>query len=766
MAVIDSKRPILANGEHYISKISKKSGPHIKDYPRSYDAAREVVLASLTKLEESVESIPKDKFLPETLIFCLRLNENFIAKSYHPGSLINEARFNLLGSRRWYRDPEKKILSKVLFIKSSISGLDTFKSLFDRKVSFLSDAWCKDARKIEEVSLLKANEQLLGFSNWDEGFVEFVLHPLNQQCEEAVQKMFQLLKSANTDLSTFRVSPQYGGGIKFISGKVNKEQLHLIENYNPLRTAHPLPKINVPTLRNSKFIDAPKPFPDGTRSIIKVGMFDGGTDPKIPLLSGHVNETSLTKGLPVNEFLQHGVSVAGCILYGKLNDYSKNNATVPQPKVSVESFRVFPSSDPKDIDLYDVIDEIEATIPNRADIKVYNLSFGPKGIILDDDISRFTMALDSLSYHHKVLFVVAVGNDGNESSPWNRIQAPADIINGLGVGAATFKVDKDKVTVKKADYSSIGPGREGCKVKPDVTAFGGCENHPVHLIGATPNTLVSSFGTSFSSPMVAGLAGELMGRCERINALMARILLVHSADHPDGSPDVNLGHGCVKSDAEEIIQCTDKGYTVLFQSSWRIKSCAKLSIPFVINSKISRKVNFKWTVGTLSRPDPRNPDEYSNTCIEDTFYSNTQKFNFSKMINGKLKTKSLDLRHSSEEGKELLGKGWKKSDGPTSDSGKHWKLPEIKRRGLLKWDTIVHKTINKHASGVFEPFLVVHSQGRNENEGFGESVDYAVAVTVEIPKYEGNIYKDILQAFNKLRPLEVRAINEIQVPIN
>jgi hypothetical protein len=197
-----------------------------------------------------------------------------------------------------------------------------------------------------------------------------------------------------------------------------------------------------------------------------------------------------------------------------------------------------------------------------------------------------------------------------------------------------------------------------------------------------------------------------------------------------------------------------------------IRSSAKLPIPFIFNQDTPTTIKFKWTIGTLTRPDPYNPDEYSNTCIEETFYPNSEKYNFTNMINGKLKNKRLDLRHSMKEADTLLKDGWVKSSIPCTDTGNSCKIPEIERRGLLKWDTIVHKTINKQSGGVFEPFLVVHSQGRNDNEDLGELVDYAVAVTIEIPKFEGDAYKDVLKAYNKLQPLEVRAVNQILVPIS
>src|SRR5437870_10972742 len=157
------------------------------------------------------------------------------------------------------------------------------------------------------------------------------------------------------------------------------------------------------------------------------------------------------------------------MLYGPLND---RDAKTPlsAPAVSVVSIRALPTSNPADIDLYESIDVIEAAVPARKDIKVFNVSFGPRGPILDDMISRFTFALDLLAVGHKVAFCVAVGNDGDAGSGLNRIQAPADLVNGLGVGAYT----EGKNGKVHAPYSCQGPGRECAKLKPDVVAFGGC----------------------------------------------------------------------------------------------------------------------------------------------------------------------------------------------------------------------------------------------------------------------------------------------------
>jgi len=121
--------------------------------------------------------------------------------------------------------------------------------------------------------------------------------------------------------------------------------------------------------------------------------------------------------------------------------------------------------------MYDTIDTIKRVVSDRKDIKLFNLSFGPKEPILDDNISRFTYALDRLTYLEdeeeiNPSFCLAVGNDGGKGEFLDRVHAPSDMVNGLAVGAYTYNLLNDKV---RTEYSCVGPGREGAKTKPDIT---------------------------------------------------------------------------------------------------------------------------------------------------------------------------------------------------------------------------------------------------------------------------------------------------------
>lgn len=89
-----------------------------------------------------------------------------------------------------------------------------------------------------------------------------------------------------------------------------------------------------------------------------------------------------------------------------------------------------------------------------------------------------------------ILVVNSIGNEGNNS--WTYLNAPADADSILSVGSVTY----DGI---KSNFSSFGPTSDG-RIKPEVSALGSWTRV---VYG---NEITYANGTSFSTPMVAGLA--------------------------------------------------------------------------------------------------------------------------------------------------------------------------------------------------------------------------------------------------------------------
>lgn len=128
-----------------------------------------------------------------------------------------------------------------------------------------------------------------------------------------------------------------------------------------------------------------------------------------------------------------------------------------------------------------------------------------------------------------VLFVTSAGNDGPGSGT---VTSPATSSKVISVGA----INKNK---NIADFSSRGPGPGGI-LKPDVVAPG------VAITCAYPgNTWTSGgYGTSFSCPIVAGIAALLLQYDPELSPYEIKQVLHDSAeDRGDSGPDNTYGWG-------------------------------------------------------------------------------------------------------------------------------------------------------------------------------------------------------------------------------
>ena len=126
-----------------------------------------------------------------------------------------------------------------------------------------------------------------------------------------------------------------------------------------------------------------------------------------------------------------------------------------------------------------------------------------------------------------IILVNSAGNSG--MGPWKKIVFPADADHILTVGALNMEK-------KNAPFSGVGPTQDG-RVKPDVMALGS----PTALISGR-GTIVRDMGTSFSTPVVAGLVACLWQALPRMSALEMMELIRKTSDSYQ-KPDNIYGYG-------------------------------------------------------------------------------------------------------------------------------------------------------------------------------------------------------------------------------
>ena len=542
----------------------------------------------------------------------------------------------------------------------------------------------------------------------------------------------------------------------------------LAQKYNPLRSIKPMRDDWEEQIRVSSMIAPAPKLPDNImRSSIKVGVFDGGVQSGTKLLEPYVENYDMVRAEPTEASLDHGANVCGAVLYGTGLVGKMETDTVDNPVVSVESFRVFPAAktdNPEaDYQMYTTIDIIEKVVTERPDIRIYNISFGPRGAIIDDEINRFTYVCDRLTYavddgEINPLFCIAAGNDGTLESPFNRVQSPADMVNGLAVGAYTLSPLNDKY---RAPYSCVGPGREGAKIKPDILEFGGYTDRPF-ISTKSGNLIMGTAGTSLAAPVVAGKIGCLMAASDQIVPHLGRALLIHSAESQGLEGNVENGFGFCLDGVEDILNCSDNKVTILYEGEITSSATVKLPIFAPGISEIHGNADIKWTICTVVNPNINDPDAYTNNCIEDTFYPNDMRFPFRKGTS----EKKLNLLKDADivVARELIKEGYIKSELPVSKPAKKHFAEADLRNSDFKWDTIIRKDVRMRCSSLLNPFISLHAIGRDEYEH--EKIKYFVVITIDIPNFKGSLYDQILQTYDNLLPIQIQNVNRIMTQIN
>ena len=148
---------------------------------------------------------------------------------------------------------------------------------------------------------------------------------------------------------------------------------------------------------------------------------------------------------------------------------------------------------------------------------------------LDGKTTRCSRAA-TIAARKGMLVCIAAGNEGNKE--WRTISVPADADSILTVGA----VDTDSLP---GYFTSYGPSSDG-RIKPEVCAVG-VQATVVHPVG---DMIITGNGTSFATPLIAGLACSLWSALPDENAMQIRERIIRSAhryEHPDRQNRIGYG---------------------------------------------------------------------------------------------------------------------------------------------------------------------------------------------------------------------------------
>lgn len=232
---------------------------------------------------------------------------------------------------------------------------------------------------------------------------------------------------------------------------------------------------------------------------VRIAVFDGGF-PAVDTLEifRHLYENKriiatydfVNKDEFVYDYSSHGTSVLAC-LAGYMDGERFGLATgaeflLARTEVSAEIF----AEEEYWAEAMEWADKNGADIISSSLGYTYHRYF-PRQM---DGKTVFVTRMANIAARKGILVVNAAGNDGD--SDWQVISAPADADSVLTVGGISSS------TGLHSDFSSFGPTFDG-RMKPNVVAFS-------DVITSGKRDLKTSFGTSFSTPLVSGFAACVM----------------------------------------------------------------------------------------------------------------------------------------------------------------------------------------------------------------------------------------------------------------
>jgi subtilisin family serine protease len=223
---------------------------------------------------------------------------------------------------------------------------------------------------------------------------------------------------------------------------------------------------------------------------------------------------------------------------------------------------------------------------------------------LDGNSTFITKAAD-IAASKGILVVNSAGNLGNDA--WKYISAPGDGDSVLTVGA----VD---AFASIAYFSGLGPTYDG-RIKPNVCAMG-----VQSAVQSLDGNITVSNGTSFSTPIIAGMTACLWQRHPELNN-MEIIKKIEESAHQYSTPDNIMGYGIPDfAKAAELLNATnvsiinDKAIITVYPNPFIDKVSIELVSKINANSKIElyNSIGIKVRTSNIERNSNNSIIELSN----------------------------------------------------------------------------------------------------------------------------------------------------------
>lgn len=723
-----NKNFLFGFGERLTASIEPPKIKPTKSHPYTIEDA---ISRLSTPLEETVGSLLQ---LPELacpdgqVVTPVTIHPSYLSKSYFPEALLRAYDLRSVGSRPAKISPEKitqkkakeSYLTTTLFIAGKKTNFENWSSniIFMRDgevdLSTLDEIdikWLEDFRKIEDIHPFHTGERIKKSkeAHSNERLYEVAIH-----CSDAKEDSFILdsflhyAKKVQVDVDVDRRI--FAQGLCFLPVEATKKEIALLEKFAFLRVIRRMPIVGVRKTRRRarKQVEYELPKVAASDLSIRTAIFDGGLPENSHLLPWVNYKDLVGHGEPDEEDLSHGEAVTSAFLFGPI----ESGKPVQPPFSNVDHYKVYDQQLDVDENLFDVLDRVTSVLKQK-EYDFINLSLGPHLPIEDDEVHAWTATFDQLLSNGKTLASFAVGNDGDldRDSGNARIQVPSDCVNGLAVGASD---STSPGQWRRADYSSIGPGRAPGFIKPDLIAFGGCEKEPFFVVDSRISPKAQGeLGTSFSSPLALRVSSGLRSTLgNRLIPLGCKTLLIHHTDNGN-HPVADVGWGRISNDVETFLTSDDSTAKIIYQGTLEPSKYVRARIPMI--SGLAGMVTVKATFCFSCEINSQEPSNYTNSGLVITFRPDINNADVTQPFfsSAKLFPSESDLRNDAH-----------------------------------KWEPVLHNSVRKQGVNFNDPVFDIHYVARDgaSKATSAKSIPYSLVITVHAPK-EPNLYNKIAQKY-------------------
>jgi hypothetical protein len=745
----EGRNYLLGFGERLTEKVKGPQRPIAKAHPYTLIEARERLAPRIRAAAREIESLPALACPQDECVAAITLHPAYIAKSFFPLGLLRSAGLEPVGSKPRQIIPDKgKKRQTAAQVKEKFQPASQTADLFVAGKRTAFRRWADTVKRaaaseegeelirLEDVRVIPPAERVKRMRSAEATpLLEVVLH---RNDDEILEGFRSYMRSLGVDVALERrIDVQ---GLSFLPVRAPREIHEQMAQFAFLRVAREMPSLRElrpagwsGMMRGARSFSVSMPHTEPLNRDLRVAVFDGGVPDNVLPDSLVVRRKASNLGAQVANSQAHGLAVTSALLFGPL----ESGTPAPQAYAPVEHYRVVDAATRQDPQgqYFDVLNRIMGVLKQKP-FDFVNLSLGPDLPIEDDEVHVWTASIDEHFAHGNSLVCVAAGNTGEDD--WDlgnaRIQAPADGVNVLSVGACDCNEDN----WQRAPYSSIGPGRSPGIIKPEILVFGGSEKAPFWVLDAAkPGSARGTQGTSFASPLALRAAIGVRAHLGSIvKPIALKALLVHNGND-NGLDPREVGWGRVSHSVEDLITCPEGVVNVLYQGQLEAGRYLRARVPLPL-ADLQGRVTIAATFCYATETDPQDPVNYTRAGLDVVFRPHGDKFGKSEKGKAKNpKTRSFFTQRKFAGEDEL-------------------------RRDAHKWEPCIRASETFLASSLQDPVFDIHYNARRGGMSYlsAKPIEYALVVTIEAK--DAQLYNKIAQRYRTiLEPL--RPV--IQIPI-